>query len=94
MEGLLAVAIKRDGDTWPPPNAPKLQVLIQRMAAENNLWGQRRIQAELTRLGFNVSARTVAKYTLPAGVRIKQHSSAIWATKTVLSAAASPSAWA
>jgi transposase InsO family protein len=32
------------------------------MARENPLWGQRRIQAELTRLGFTVCARTVAKY--------------------------------
>ena len=70
------------------PIAPKLQVLIQRMAAENHLWGQRRIQAELTRLGFNVSARTVAKYMRRPRDRgpspgwrtfIKQHSSAIWA---------------
>ena len=40
----------------------ELQALIGRMAAENRLWGQKRIQAELTRLGFQVSARTVAKY--------------------------------
>ena len=39
----------------------ELQALIGRMAAENRLWGQKRIQAELTRLGFQVSARTVAK---------------------------------
>ena len=32
------------------------------MASENRFWGQRRIQAELVRLGFKVSARTVAKY--------------------------------
>ena len=32
------------------------------MSAENVLWGQKRIQAELARLGFRVSARTVAKY--------------------------------
>jgi putative transposase len=32
------------------------------MAVENRLWGQKRIQAELARLGFEVSARTVAKY--------------------------------
>jgi hypothetical protein len=30
------------------------------MAAENRLWGQKRIQAELARLGFQVSARTGA----------------------------------
>ena len=35
---------------------------IRRMAYENRLWGQRRIQAELIRLGYSVSARTVAKY--------------------------------
>jgi putative transposase len=29
---------------------------------ENILWGQRRVQAELARLGFKVSARTVANY--------------------------------
>jgi len=32
------------------------------MAAENRLWGQKRMQAELALLGFQVSARTVAKY--------------------------------
>ena len=32
------------------------------MASENRFWGQRRIQAELVKLGFKVSARTVAKY--------------------------------
>jgi len=39
------------------PIAPELRDLIRRMAAENRLWGQRRIQAELARLGFRVSAR-------------------------------------
>jgi hypothetical protein len=32
------------------------------MTAENGLWDQRRIEAELARLRFTVSARTVAKY--------------------------------
>ncbi len=41
---------------------PELRTLIRRMAQENFLWGQRRIQAELARLGFKVCARTVAKY--------------------------------
>ena len=44
------------------PIRDELKLLIRRMASENILWGQRRIQAELTRLGFKVSARTVAKY--------------------------------
>ncbi len=41
---------------------PEVKALIRRIAAENVLWGQKRIQAELARLGFTVSARTVAKY--------------------------------
>ena len=45
-----------------PAISLELQALIARMAAENRLWGQKRIQAELARLGFQVSARTVAKY--------------------------------
>jgi putative transposase len=44
------------------PIPQELQVLIRRMTAENRLWGQKRIQPELARLGFRVSARTVAKY--------------------------------
>ena len=44
------------------PIAQEVQALIRRMAEENGLWRQRRIQAELARLGFKVSARTVAKY--------------------------------
>ena len=44
------------------PIRDELRLLIRRMASENVLWGQRRIQAELGRLGFKVSARTVAKY--------------------------------
>jgi hypothetical protein len=48
--------------TGRPAIPQQLQVLIRRMAAENQLWGQKRIQAELASLGFKVSARTVAKY--------------------------------
>jgi hypothetical protein len=40
----------------------ELRELIRRMARENPLWGQQRIQAELAELGFTVCARTVAKY--------------------------------
>jgi hypothetical protein len=49
----------RDGR---PAIAGELQALIRRMSTENILWGQKRIQAELARLGFRVSARTVANY--------------------------------
>jgi transposase InsO family protein len=44
------------------PLSPEVRTLIRRLAAENVLWGQKRIQAELAKLGYSVSARTVAKY--------------------------------
>jgi transposase InsO family protein len=67
---------------------PELRDLIRRMARENPLWGQRRIQAELARLGFELCARTVARYmrrpysgTPSPGWRqfLVQHSNEIWA---------------
>jgi len=45
-----------------PPNCAGTSDPHRRMTMENRLWGQRRIQVELARLGFKVSARTVAKY--------------------------------
>jgi hypothetical protein len=66
----------------------ELQALIRRMTIENQLWGQRRIQAELARLGFKVSARTVAKYMHRTHYRgpssrwrsfLTQHASSVWA---------------
>ena len=47
---------RRRGGRPPLPRA--LRALIRRMSVENRLWGQRRVQAELARLGFPVSART------------------------------------
>ena len=67
---------------------PELRELIRRLARENSLWGQRRIQAALARLGFRVCARTVARYmrrpysgTPSPGWRqfLAQHSDEIWA---------------
>jgi len=66
----------------------ELRELIRRMARENPLWGQRRIQAELAQLGFAVCARTVAKYMRrpwddrpSPGWRpfLAQHAKEIWA---------------
>ena len=62
--------------------------LIERLATGNPLWGQRRIQAELKRLGYRISARTVAKYMKRRGGRtpspgwrtfLKHHAERIWA---------------
>jgi putative transposase len=58
------------------------------MASDNRYWGQRRIQAELMRQGFKVSARTVAKYMRRAYTGrpspswrefLKRHARDIWA---------------
>jgi hypothetical protein len=63
------------------------------MAAENRLWGQKRIQAELSRLGFQISARTVAKYMRgcrrrgPTGTWqefLTRHPTADWAAQQIV----------
>jgi hypothetical protein len=73
---------------WSPPDSPATSGAHRRMTAENGLWDQRRIQAELAILRFTVSARTVAKYMnsrhsrgLSSGWRNfpKRHESSIWA---------------
>ena len=78
----------RRGKPGRRPIAPELRALISRMAIENRLWGQRRIRAELARLGFKVSARTVAKYMHRAHCRgpssrwrsfLREHASTVWA---------------
>jgi hypothetical protein len=62
MDGLLAVAVPATKEGRSASLRGDFRALIRRMSAENPLWGQRRVQAELARLGFPVSARTVAKY--------------------------------
>jgi hypothetical protein len=71
-----------------PAIAGEIQALIRRVSTENALWGQKRIQAELARLGLKVSARTVAKYMRARhnqgpspGWRglLKRHAPDIWA---------------
>src|SRR5262252_3484471 len=62
----------RDGLSrwWPRrtrrPGRPRIDAecrhLIQRMAAENRLWGAPRIHGELVKLGIAVSERTVSRY--------------------------------
>lgn len=41
--------------------------LAQRMKAENPLWGFRRIHAEITKLGINISDATVRRYLISCG---------------------------
>ena len=48
-----------------PPDDADLRALVRRFWTENLLWGENRIAAELGKLGYNVSPRTVAKYRPP-----------------------------
>src|SRR5712692_4019055 len=66
----------------------EVRELIRRVAQENPLWGQTRIMAELLKLGFVVSPRTVRKYMRrpysgPPSPHwrdfLKQHARDIWA---------------
>ena len=45
-----------------PRLGPDVIALIQRMAAENRLWGAERIRGELWKLGVRVAKRTVQRY--------------------------------
>ena len=50
-----------------PPVDADLRELIRRMWRENPTWGQQIIAAELAKLGYQISPRTVAKYR-PSGL--------------------------
>ena len=76
----------------PPRIAPDVIALIHSMALENRLWGTKRIQDELRKLGFSLAKRTVARYirqvrpTLPPrksmqtwGIFLKNHAHETWA---------------
>ncbi len=53
---------RRSAPRGRPPIDAEIRDLIRRMARDNPTWGRRRIQAELTLLGYEIAALTVAKY--------------------------------
>ena len=51
-----------------PPATPSIKRLVLRLARENPLWGHRRIQGELLKLGIAVAPSTVWEILHAAGV--------------------------
>src|SRR2546429_4780581 len=47
--------------TGRPPVSAEIAALIERVATETNGWGYQRIQGELLRLGYRVSASTIRR---------------------------------
>jgi putative transposase len=57
-----------DGCVGRPPLSPEIRQLVLRLAHENPRWGHRRICGELRKLGFAVSATSVRRLLLGAGL--------------------------
>jgi transposase InsO family protein len=56
------------GQVGRPPLSPEIRALVLRLARENPLWGHRRICGELGKLGFVVSATSIRRLLLGAGL--------------------------
>jgi transposase InsO family protein len=50
------------------PTAPSIRRLVLRMATDNPLWGHRRVQGELARLGHRIAPPTVWQILTAAGI--------------------------
>ncbi|MBL8132075.1 MAG: transposase [Anaerolineae bacterium] len=67
--------------TGPLRIPPDVVALIKAMALDNRLWGAKRIQDELQKLGYRLSKRTVAKYMRQARrTRPPRPTGQTWAT--------------
>ena len=58
----LVLASEIENDSPITPCSPEVIALIHTLARDNRLWGSKRIQDELRKLGYRLSKRTVAKY--------------------------------
>jgi putative transposase len=51
-----------------PPVSAEIAALIERVATENHGWGYQRIQGELLKLGYRVSASTIRRVLRALGI--------------------------
>jgi len=66
--------------TGRPPASAEIAALIERLATENHGWGYQRIQGELLKLGYRVSASTIRRVLKALKIRPapKRHTDATW----------------